>query len=92
AGRRLSAWARAAGADRLDESVGTWLFTSADDRGWWGSMWADRVVESAVGRQAVDLGVATAEDVQAWSSGWREWSTLSDGWFVCVHGEVVIHA
>jgi SAM-dependent methyltransferase len=92
AGRRLLAWARKAEAGAIELSSGTWLFATAADREWWGGMWARRVTDSDLGRQAVDDGLATAETVEGWAEGWREWSTDADGWFTVLHGEALIRS
>ena len=45
AGRRLLSWAHAAGFTDVTASSSTWCFADAEDRAWWGGMWADRVRE-----------------------------------------------
>ena len=42
AGRMLLAWAHAAGATDVVAGSSTWCFADAEDRAWWGSLWADR--------------------------------------------------
>src|SRR5690606_30022727 len=44
AGRRLKAWALAAGLRDVVSTASVWLFETPDDRAFWGGMWADRVV------------------------------------------------
>ena len=90
AGRRLAAWARQAGAGSVDTSVGTWLFDQDEDRRWWGTMWAERVKDSDLGRQAVAHGIADESQVADWAAGWRRWAADPDGWFVVVHGEAIL--
>jgi hypothetical protein len=89
AGRRLLAWAHAAGLDRATGSASVWCFASPDDRAYWGGMWADRVVQSALAEQAVADGVATAAGLAELARAWREWAADPDGWFTVVHGEFV---
>ena len=45
--------------------------TGPADRMWWGVLWADRVVDSDLARQAVAQGVATAEELDGIAAGWR---------------------
>jgi ubiquinone/menaquinone biosynthesis C-methylase UbiE len=90
AGRRVAAWARAAGGEVIEATVDTWLFAGEEDRRWWGSMWADRVTDSDLGRQVVDAGIATDAGVAEWAAGWRRWAAEDDGWFVVLHGEAVV--
>ena len=89
AGRRLSAWARAAGLREVTATASVWCFANAEDRGWWGLSWADRIVDSAIARQLVDSGLATPAELRRISTGWRRWAEHPDGWFAVVHGEVV---
>ncbi len=89
AGRRLLAWAHAAGLDDVTASSSTWCFATPDDRAYWGGMWADRIVESALARQLVDDGHATVADLRAVSDAWRQWSEHPDGWFSLLHGELL---
>jgi SAM-dependent methyltransferase len=88
AGRRLLAWAHAAGFRDIDAGASTWCFATADDRAWWGDLWADRIVASAFAEQAIDGGFATRAELEAISGAWRAWSESPDGWFAIVHGEL----
>lgn len=92
AGRFLLAAAHAAGCTDVTASSSTWCFATPEDRAWWGGMWADRVVASAFGRQAIESGEATAEDLDRIAAGWRLWSDDPDGWFSVLHGEIIIRA
>ena len=91
AGRKLHAWAHDAGFDRasIDITASTWVFTTREERSWWGTMWADRLLQSAFFKQATNGGHATAEKLQQLSEAWRNWSSEPDGLFVMVHGEIL---
>jgi SAM-dependent methyltransferase len=89
AGRRLLSWARAAGLSDVTATSSTWCFATAADRSWWGGMWADRIVESAIARQLVDGAHATTADLRRISDGWRTWAAAEDGWFSVLHGEIL---
>jgi len=89
AGRRLLAWARAAGFDDVTATASTWCYATADDRAWWGGMWADRILESALARQLVDSDLATGGDLQDISDAWKRWADDGDGWFLVPHGEII---
>jgi SAM-dependent methyltransferase len=89
AGRRLLAWARAAGFSEVTASASTWCFAEPTDRQWWGGMWADRVVQSDLARQLVDGGLATPEDLRRVARAWRDWAASDDGWFAALNGEVI---
>jgi SAM-dependent methyltransferase len=89
AGRRLRAWAHAAGLDDVVTTASTWCFSSDEDRQWWGGSWADRVLHSNYADRAVELGLATPDDLARLSEGWRTWSAEDDGWFALLHGEIL---
>ena len=91
AGRRLLAWARAAGLSDPSASSSTWCFASPMDRAWWGGLWADRIVDSDLARQAVDRGIATRDELTSLADGWRRWAAHDDGWFSVLHGELLAH-
>ena len=88
AGRRLLSWAHAAGFTDVTATASTWCFATAADRAWWGGMWADRVVNSAV----ADQFRASGADVDKLADGWRRWAASPDGWFVVLHGEILARA
>jgi SAM-dependent methyltransferase len=89
AGRRLLAWAHAAGLSDVTASSSTWCFSTAEDREWWGGLWADRTLSTRIGDRAIALGLATGEDLQRIAEGWRTWAAASDGWFSVLHGELL---
>ena len=89
AGRRLLGWARAAGFAEVRPSASVWCYATPGDRDWWGRMWADRIVSSALAEQAIVAGLATAIELQELSDGWRAWAASPDGWFAVLNGEVL---
>ncbi len=89
AGRRLLSWARSAGVTDVTATSSTWCFATADDRAWWGGMWAARMLESDVARHAVASGVATERDLVRIAQAWREWAAAADGWMSILHGEIL---
>ncbi len=89
AGRRLLAWANAAGAGEVTASASVWCYATPDERAWWGGMWADRILTSAITTQALDGGHADEAELRAISAAWRTWAAHDDGWFTIIHGEVL---
>ncbi|TFB17135.1 SAM-dependent methyltransferase [Microbacterium sp. 3H14] len=89
AGRRLLAWARAAGFEEVTATASTWCYASPSERAWWGGMWADRILESALARQLVDSGLATRAELQEISDAWKRWTDDGDGWYLVPHGEII---
>jgi len=89
AGRRLLSWAREAGFADVTAGASTWCYATASARAWWGGMWADRILESAIARSALAGGAATMADLHEISDAWRRWAAADDGWFAVLHGEVI---
>ena len=90
AGRRLLSWARAAGLEDVTATASTWCYATPDERAWWGGMWADRILESALARQLVDSGMVGRADVPQDLA--RTWADAGDGWFLVPHGEIIARA
>ena len=91
AGRRLLAWAHAAGATRVTASASTWCYADPLARESWGGMWADRIIGSAVAEQLVRDGLASRSELAQIADDWREWAAHPDGWISIPHGELLIH-
>ncbi|HWA65746.1 MAG TPA: class I SAM-dependent methyltransferase [Mycobacteriales bacterium] len=89
AGRRLLAWAHEAGFCDVTATSSTWSFADADGRGFWGGMWADRIVGSDLARQLIGEGRAEQADLERIAAAWRRWAGDPDGWISILHGEIV---
>ena len=89
AGRRMLAWARAAGFPEIAASASSWCYTGPADRAWWGESWARRLTESPFGDRAVEHGLATRDDLERLARAWRRWADSEDGWFFIPHGEII---
>jgi hypothetical protein len=89
AGRRMLAWARRAGFGSIECTASTWCFATPGEREFWSEMWAERIVESAIGEQAVRYGYASRDDLAGIAAAWREWGASADGWFAITHGEIL---
>ena len=92
AGRRLLAWAHAAGLTDVTATSSTWCFADAEEREWWGGMWQDRILQSEMARTAVATGAATEQNLQRISAAWRRWADDPDGWLSILHGELICRA
>ncbi len=88
AGRHLLAWAHAAGCSEVTASASVWCFATAEDRAWWGGLWADRVVSSRLAERLRDSGCSTA-DLEDLAAAWRAWADAPDAWFAVLHGEIL---
>jgi len=92
AGRYLLAWAHQAGLDDVAYTSSTWTYATPAARAWWSDLWADRTARvdgSALARQAVEYGIATAGDLAVMAEGWRGWATHDDAVFVVPCGEIL---
>lgn len=92
AGRRLLAWARAAGLARgeLTPGASAWCYATADERAWWGTSWAGRATASAFAEQALASGAASPEQLQEVAAAWLRWAAAEDGWVALLHGELLV--
>jgi ubiquinone/menaquinone biosynthesis C-methylase UbiE len=92
AGRRLAAWARAAGYSVVTPGASVWCYATDDDRAFWGGMWEARIQQSEISAQARREGFATEDDLRRIADGWRRWTDDPDGWFAVLHGEILCRA
>jgi SAM-dependent methyltransferase len=89
AGSHLRHWCLEAGFTTVTASATAWCFSTDDERAWWGGLWADRVTSTALGDRAVELGMATRDELEEIASAWRAWAAAPDAWFAVLHGEVL---
>ena len=92
AGRRLLGWAQDADFIDITATSSTWCFATAEDRAFWGEMWADRITDSALAKQLLTSGMATKDELHALAQGWRQWASAPDGWLSVLHGELICRA
>jgi ubiquinone/menaquinone biosynthesis C-methylase UbiE len=89
AGRRLLAWAHAAGFEEVIPSATVWCYATPTDRAWWGDLWADRVTKSAFSASVVEFGLADRAELESIADAWHAWAAEPDGWFIVPSGEVL---
>jgi SAM-dependent methyltransferase len=92
-GKMLHAVALQAGFPRedIDADIGTWTFSTPDERAFWCGLWADRTVQSDYKQRALDSGHAKVEDLEEIAATWREMEKKEDGWFAVINGQVICH-
>lgn len=90
AGRRLLAWAHAAGLRDVTATTSSWCYASPDEREWWGNSWAGRATASSFAEQAVAYGLATPVELEEVAAAWLRWAAADDGWLGMMHGELLI--
>jgi hypothetical protein len=93
AGVFLKQWMVEAGlkgdAITYGNSVVTYSSQDGAFRRAWGEAWAKRTVESAFAEQAVEYGIATADELIQCSEGWQTWAGQVDSVFFYVNGEAI---
>src|SRR3954467_8405492 len=80
AGRRLLAWAHAAGLRDVTATTSSWCYATRAEREWWGNSWAGRATASSFAEQAVSYGLATRGELEEIAAAWRRWRDADDGW------------
>lgn len=88
AGRRLLAWAHAAGLRQLTVTSSTWTY-SGTTATHWANLWADRIAHTALADQLQAAGLATAADLAEVSDAWLAWARDPDAWLMVPHGELL---
>lgn len=89
AGRRLPSWLREAGFEDIVTTGTAVIFADAESVRNWGTSWAERIVASSLATQAVEYGLATREELDAISAGWRRWADAPDACFMYTNVECV---
>ncbi|MFZ1062359.1 MAG: methyltransferase domain-containing protein [Acidimicrobiales bacterium] len=89
AGRHLVAWVRDAGLEDPVVTSSNWTFARADERAWWGGLWADRVRKSDFATQALAYGLADEQYLATFAEAFLDWSRADDGVFVVPSVEVL---
>ncbi|MDA0302165.1 MAG: methyltransferase domain-containing protein [Chloroflexi bacterium] len=89
AGRRLRSWVSAAGFVDLEVTAVVELLADPADAADWGRSWAERALYSNFRPQAIEYGVATAEEIEAIARGWREWAESPEAFFMFVHVQCI---
>jgi SAM-dependent methyltransferase len=89
AGRHLLGWAHASGCEHVEASASVWCFATPEDRAWWADSLADRMRHSSVADQALALGLATRDDLDAMGDAFHAWRSHPDAWFAVLHGEIL---
>ena len=90
AGRHLLRWFNEVGglAD-VRVTTSTWTFFDAAGKEWWANQWSERVVESNIARGALDMGIATMDELQAVASAWQRWKQEPDAVSAFTHFEAL---
>ncbi|KAF2212571.1 hypothetical protein CERZMDRAFT_40973 [Cercospora zeae-maydis SCOH1-5] len=92
-GPRLVSVALQAGVQRdyIKASMGTWCYSTREERQMWMSSFAYRLREGGMRSVILDKGLGwTAEQLDTIADGCEKWIDAEDGCFGLMHGELVI--
>ncbi|KAK0304273.1 hypothetical protein LTR54_017004 [Friedmanniomyces endolithicus] len=92
AGAKLEAWAMMAGVRReaIEVSMGTWMYSSVEERRMWGDTMAERCRRGGGRDKALEMGIATEADFESMAEAWAEWQAAEDACHGMMHGEILI--
>jgi len=88
-GRFLKSWIMQAGAHIQEISCETWVFSSEQDRNWWGNLWSKRVTQSDFAKQAVKYGLSNPQELERISKAFLEWAIDPKGLWTIPNVEVI---
>ncbi|KAK3816538.1 MAG: S-adenosyl-L-methionine-dependent methyltransferase [Benniella sp.] len=90
-GKKIHTSAREAGFERsnITCSAGAWCFSSPEQREYWGGSMQERTLSSAFATNAVEMNLASQEELKDIAEAWRDWIKNDDGWFSLLHGEII---
>ena len=93
AGAQLVSWALADGVRReqITASAGTWCYSTPEERQVWGGTMVDRCVNGTVRKKAIEMEIVREDELREMSEAWEKWVNAEDGWFGCMHGEVLVN-
>jgi len=89
AGRRLRAWAHAAGIVEPQTTVSVWSYADPKACSCLGNGQAERCAGEVFSRQAQEQGLDAA-DIAAIVAAWQSWGSDPDAWFCMPHGELLV--
>lgn len=88
AGRRMRAWARAAGVPNPQITGSVWNYADTQTCHWWGNGQADRCAGEIFGQHAKEQGLQAA-DIDEIVRTWRQWADEPDAWYCMPHVELL---
>jgi ubiquinone/menaquinone biosynthesis C-methylase UbiE len=89
AGRHLRRWFREAGFEETRVSTSTVAYTDGAATRDWGETYAERTLHSNIADRALELGLATRQQLEEMAAGWRAWGADPDAYFCHSHTELV---
>ncbi|EMC91084.1 hypothetical protein BAUCODRAFT_80451 [Baudoinia panamericana UAMH 10762] len=92
AGPKLVSWAMKAGARReqITASMGTWTYSTPEERQMWGGTMLERIKHGGMRTMALQHNLATESDMDEMARDWEAWIAAEDGVLGLMHGEILI--
>jgi ubiquinone/menaquinone biosynthesis C-methylase UbiE len=90
-GSQIHVWAMKAGFEEgaIKRSSGSWCFSSAEERRYWGGSMVERTRSSGYAKRAVEGGFLSVEESEEIADGWEAFVEDEEGWFGMLHGEIL---
>ncbi|KNC18679.1 hypothetical protein AC792_10700 [Arthrobacter sp. RIT-PI-e] len=92
AGRRIPAWAAAAGFTDVEVSSSNWVYAAPQERTSFAQSWAERILHSAFAAQTLERGLADQETLDRLAEGWLRWAQQPGALFLMPSVEVLARA
>ncbi|KAI5457068.1 S-adenosyl-L-methionine-dependent methyltransferase [Mariannaea sp. PMI_226] len=91
-GRELLSWVLKAGVDREDivMSFGTWCYSQPEDKAVWADAMSQRLRDGQMRSKAIELGIATEDEIEEMIKAWDEWSRTDDATLGIMNGEALV--
>lgn len=91
-GSRLVSLAMEAGVPRanITASMGTWCYSTPEERQLWGSVAAERARTGTMRERALKEGWYSEAEMDEMAQAWEDWIKAEDGSHGSMHGEVLI--
>ncbi|KAI1343413.1 methyltransferase-UbiE family protein [Xylariaceae sp. FL0016] len=90
-GCRMREFARKAGfeADKIEGSASVTTYSGREQREWAGENMAKRIESGNTKQKALELGLATQEEVERMAPGWREWAKHDDAFYSLTDAQII---
>ncbi|KAF7724044.1 hypothetical protein EC973_001420 [Apophysomyces ossiformis] len=90
-GKHIHVWAQEAGFERsqITCSASAWCFSTPEEREYWGGSIEQRTLSSSFATNALEMNLATQEELKGLAEAWKDWVKHDNGWFSLLHGEII---
>lgn len=89
AGRYLSGWVDAAAFVDISVTTSTSTYADPASRMQWSDRWVNRLLDTGLGRLAVERRLTSSEELEDLVEAWLTWASRPNAFAAVLHGEVV---